>query len=82
MGLPLRSGPYRVISQLGVYGFDNESKRMQLLSVHPGVTIDQIKENSGFKMKIPKKISITKTPSKKELLILKKIDPSGMIIRK
>ena len=82
MGLPLRSGPYRVISQLGVYGFDNESKRMQLLSIHPGVTIDQIKENSGFKMIIPKKISITKTPSKKELLILKKIDPSGMIIRK
>jgi len=81
-GLPIGSGPYRVISQLGVYGFDDESKRMQLLSIHPGITINQIKENSGFEIIIPKKISTTTPPSKKELAILKKIDPAGMVIGK
>ena len=55
---------------------------MKLLSIHPGVTIDQIKENSGFEIIIPEKISVTKPPLQKELTILKKIDPAGMVIGK
>jgi len=81
-GLPKGSGPYRIITQLGVYGFDEKSKRMKLVSLHPGVTIDQIKENSGFEIIIPEKISVTNPPSKKEITILKKIDPAGMVIGK
>jgi len=37
--LPAGTGPYRVITQLGVYGFEEESKRMQLVALHPGVTV-------------------------------------------
>jgi len=81
-GLPRGSGPYRIITQLGVYGFDEKSKRMKLVSLHPGVTIEQIKENSGFEIIIPEKISVTNPPSKKEITILKKIDPAGMVIGK
>ena len=81
-GLPSGSGPYRVISQLGVYGFDSESKQMTLLSLHPGVTLEQIKENSGFEILLPDHVSITTPPSQKELKILKKIDPAGMVIGK
>ena len=81
-GLPKGSGPYRVISQLGVYGFDPESKEMMLLSLHPGVTVEQVRENSGFEIMIPKDLSITRPPSEKELRILKKIDPVGMVIGK
>ncbi len=81
-GLPTGSGPYRVISQLGVYGFDPESKEMTLLSAHPGVTIEQITESSGFAIRIPKYVSSTNPPSQKELNILKKIDPAGMVIGK
>jgi 3-oxoacid CoA-transferase subunit A/glutaconate CoA-transferase subunit A len=81
-GLPRGSGPFRVISQLGVYGFDSESKHMTLLSLHPGVTVEQIKENSGFEILIPSHVSITTPPSQKELKILKKIDPAGMVIGK
>ena len=81
-GLPKGSGPYRVISQLGVYGFDAESKQMVLLSLHPGVTVEQIKENSGFEIRIPHHVSVTMPPSQKELSILKKIDPAGMVIGK
>lgn len=81
-GLPTRSGPYRVITQLGVYGFDSESKHMLLLSMHPGVTVDQIRQHSGFEMIIPKNVTVTVPPSQKELRILKKIDPAGMVIGK
>jgi glutaconate CoA-transferase subunit B len=81
-GLPKGSGPYRVITQLGVFGFDEKSKKMKLVSLHPNVTIDMIKENSGFDIIIPKEVSITKPPLKDELKILKKIDPAGMVIGK
>ena len=81
-GLPRGSGPYRVISQLGVYGFDKESKQMTLISLHPGVTIEQVRENSGFEILIPKGISMTSPPSQKELQILQNIDPAGMVIGK
>ncbi len=81
-GLPTGSGPYRVISQLGVYGFDPESKQMMLLSLHPGVTVEQITENSGFAIRIPDHVSVTTPPSQKELSLLKKIDPAGMVIGK
>ncbi|MBN2598998.1 MAG: 3-oxoacid CoA-transferase [Candidatus Thermoplasmatota archaeon] len=81
-GLPKGSGPYRVITQLGVYGFDPESKEMLLLSLHPGVTVGQITENSGFPIGISQKVSVTTPPSSRELALLKKIDPAGMVIGK
>lgn len=81
-GLPKNSGPYRVITQLGVYEFDKELKKMKLISIHPGITLDQIKNNSSFDIIIPKKITVTKPPTNKELKILKEIDPAGMVIGK
>jgi len=81
-GLPKDSGPYRIITQLGVYGFEKDSKKMSLISVHPGVTIEQIKNNSSFEIIIPEKVTITQPPTDKELRILKKIDPAGMVIEK
>ena len=82
IGLPRNTGPYRVITQLGVYGFEDESKHMRLLLVHPGITIDLIRKNSGCEIIIPKKVGFTIPPSQKELEILKKIDPVGMVIGK
>ncbi len=81
-GLPKGSGPYRVITQLGVYGFDEVSKQMKLLSIHPGVTVDDVIRNSGFKLIIPENISITNVPSKNELKSLQEIDPAGVVIGK
>ena len=81
-GLPKNSGPYRVITQLGVYGFDTRSKQMKLISLHPNITIDQVLENTGFKIIIPDHIPMTKPPTKQELMILKKIDPAGIILQK
>jgi len=81
-GLPEGTGPYRVITQLGVYGFDEETKRMKLISVHPGVTVEEIKANTGFDLIIPETVTETQLPSEKELEILRKeIDPAGIVLR-
>jgi len=55
---------------------------MKLISIHPGITVDQIINNSSFDILIPEKIGITKPPTKNELKILKDIDPAGMVIGK
>ena len=82
-GLPAETGPYRVITQLGVMGFHDESKEMMLLNVHPGVTVDDVVKNTGFKLIIPEKVPVTSPPTREELQLLREeIDPSGIVIGK
>ncbi len=82
VGLPKNSGPYRVITQLGIYGFEDDSKRMKLISMHPGITVDDVRENSSFDMIIPADVTVTEPPAEEELELLKQLDPEGMAIGK
>ncbi|MGQ9679666.1 MAG: CoA-transferase subunit beta [Candidatus Bathyarchaeia archaeon] len=80
-GLPSNTGPYRIITQLGIMGFD-ESKRMKLLSVHPGATIEDVLNNTGFEMMVSGDVSTTDPPTDRELRLLREeIDPAGIVIR-
>jgi acyl CoA:acetate/3-ketoacid CoA transferase beta subunit len=80
-GLPRNTGPWRVITQLGIYAFD-DYKKMTLLSLHPNVNIKDIQENSSFPIKITNTIGITPEPTAKELKILRSLDPYHIILRK
>jgi acyl CoA:acetate/3-ketoacid CoA transferase beta subunit len=77
-GLPVGSGPYRLITQLGIYAFDEETKRLRLISLHPGVSLEEIKSNSEFEIIILEKIETTKAPTPQECAILREIDPLGI----
>jgi len=79
-GLPAGGGPYRVVTQLGLYGFEESSKRMQLLSLHPGVSLEQVQENSGFEILVPDEVGQNAPPSTEEQRILKEIDPQGLVL--
>ncbi len=81
-GLPEGTGPYRIITQLGVYGFDEATKRLKLMALHPGVTLDDIKANSSFEILIPDKVETTRPPTEEERKLLHEIDPTGMAIGK
>jgi acyl CoA:acetate/3-ketoacid CoA transferase beta subunit len=81
-GLPADSGPYRVITQLGVYGFDEASRRMTLLATHPGVSVDDIRAASSFELIIPAEVGTSEPPSPQVRRILREIDPTGMVIGK
>ena len=81
-GLPAGSGPYRLITQLGVYGFDEQSRRMKLLATHPGVTVDEIQANSGFELIVPDDVGTTEPPPPDARRIMREIDPTGMVIGK
>jgi glutaconate CoA-transferase subunit B len=80
-GLPAGSGPYRVISDLAVMSFNDDTKRMQVESVHPGVSFAQVQENTGFEILAAPGLMQTEPPEKEELRILREeIDPYRYII--
>jgi len=81
-GLPRSSGPYRVITQLGVYGFDDATKQLKLLALHPGVTLDDVRANSSMEILISDKLETTQPPTAEERQVLREIDPAGMVIGK
>src|SRR5262249_7831217 len=75
-GLPPGTGPYRVITDLAVLGYHDETKRMQVLSLHPGVTLEQVRENTGFEIDALEPVQTTAPPTELELLILRdEVDP-------
>jgi len=82
-GLPKGSGPYRVVTQLGVYGFDDRTREMILLSLHPGETREAVEACSSFRIVMPDIIENTIEPPWEYLKILREeIDPAGIILGK
>lgn len=82
-GLPPGTGPYKVISTLALMGYDPTNKRMCVESLHPGVTVDDIRANTGFEMLFVDPLPVTPEPTDEELRILREeVDPEGLIIGK
>lgn len=68
-------GPMRVISSMGIFSFEPESREMILASNHPGVSVDEIKKETGWPLRIARDIYETPAPSKDELEAVRKYDP-------
>ncbi len=80
-GLPPGTGPYRVVSTLALLDFDEETKRMRLLATNPGVTVEQVIENTGFELIIPPHVGQNEPPTEEELRILREeVDPERFYI--
>ena len=79
-GLPADTGPYRVITQLGLYGFDEDTRELTLLSLHPGVTVEEVQDASGFEIAVADDLDESPTPTAEELRLLREeLDPRGII---
>jgi glutaconate CoA-transferase subunit B len=82
-GLPAGGGPYKVISTLALMGYDSQTRRMRVESLHPGVTTEDVRRNTGFEMLFTENLPVTPEPSDEELAILRsQVDPSGLITGK
>ena len=55
---------------------------MVLESLHPGVTVEEIQENSSFPIHIPEEVIFTPPPSRDDVELLRELDPTGMAIGK
>jgi glutaconate CoA-transferase subunit B len=72
------SGPTSVVTDLGTYAFDRETGEMVLQTLHPGVTLERVRESMGWEPKVAEGIGETPDPSNDELrLIREELDPGG-----
>jgi len=80
-GLPPGTGPYRVITDLAILGYHEQSKRMEVRSLHPGVTLDQVRKATSFALEVASSLAVTEPPSDGELKILREeVDPLRYVI--
>ena len=78
-GLP-EGGPYRVITDMGIMGFDDKSKEMFLRGYYPGISPEKILENMEFDIDISQAEKVN-APTFDELKLLReKCDPQGLIL--
>jgi glutaconate CoA-transferase subunit B len=80
-GLPPNTGPFRVITDLAVLGFHEETRRMHILSLHPGKSKEDVLAATGFELTFADRLGTTTVPSKEELHILhNEVDPHRYIL--
>lgn len=72
------SGPTSVVTDLGTYAFDEATGEMTLMTMHPGVTLEQVRENMGWDPRVADDLGTTPAPTDAELrLIREELDPGG-----
>ena len=80
-GLPRGTGPYRVVTDLAVLGYHETTRRMEVLSLHPGVGLEQVRAATGFALGSAEELSTTLAPTAEELCILREeVDPHRYIL--
>lgn len=70
-GLPPNTGPYRVVTNLAILGFHPDNKKMMLLATQPGISIEQVVENTGFELLFDENITENEPPTLEEIRILR-----------
>lgn len=69
----------RVVSNLAVMDFGGPSHRMRLVSVHPGVSVDEAVQSTGFELEMAPQITESRLPTEEELRLIREvIDPGGL----
>jgi glutaconate CoA-transferase, subunit B len=80
-GLPSGTGPYKVFTNMAVMDFEPESRRMRIISVNPGYSLQDVQDNCGFELIKAPKITETEPPTEAELKILREdVDPHRYVI--
>jgi hypothetical protein len=57
--------------------FHPTEQRMRLRSVHPGVSLEQVREATGFELIIEGDVPETEPPSTEEVGLIRELDPTG-----
>jgi acyl CoA:acetate/3-ketoacid CoA transferase beta subunit len=68
---------YRVVTNLAVLDFGTADHAMRLVSVHPGVTVDEVLDQTGFSLHTSE-VRQTRAPTEAELRLLDELDPDGL----
>ena len=64
-------GPWKLVTGLGMLDFDRDRKRFTLASVHPGHSVEEILDNTGFPVEVPGQVPQTAGPAPTTLALLR-----------
>ena len=71
-------GMFRVVTDLAIMGFDEQSKEMKVLSLHEGVSNEQVQDNTGFDLAFEDTVQTTQPPTPEELAVVRELDPASL----
>ncbi len=74
-GMPEGSGPVLLISTKGVFTFDDVTKELMLIEIHPGASLEDIRAEVPWDLKIADKLSTTSIPTSEEVHIIRSFGP-------
>lgn len=75
-------GPHVVVTDKAIFGFAEDSRRMTVKSLHPGVSKSEVADACSFDLVWPQFLPITPRPTNRDLTILRRtIDPFGVLLK-
>jgi glutaconate CoA-transferase subunit B len=66
-GIHRPGGPFALLTGLGLFHFDRDRRRFRLESVHPGHSVEEIRDNTGFEFDCPARVPLTPAPDAETL---------------
>jgi acyl CoA:acetate/3-ketoacid CoA transferase beta subunit len=70
---------HRIVSNLGVFDVHGPGDTVRLLSLHPGVSLDEVVAATGFDLAIGGEVAVTREPTETELMIIRNVlDPKNL----
>ena len=78
-GLP-GGGPQAVITTMGIYRFDEETREMYLEKVHPGVDVKKVKASVKWDLQISPQLGETEPPTEEQVMIMRTLDPLAVYL--
>lgn len=80
-GLPPGNGPHLVFTELGIFDFEETSKRMRLKTLLPGISKEMVIDNTGFELLFADHIGEEDEPTEEELKVLREeVDPWRVVL--
>ncbi len=73
----LGGGPVAIITTLAVLRFPEGGGEAYLETVHPGHSVDEVRENTGWDLNVAAHVSETSSPTEAELAAIRRFDPEG-----
>ncbi len=68
-----------MVTDKALFDFGNAEREMQLVSLHPGVTLDEVRDSMGWKVRLAEDIAETPVPTDEELRVVREeLDPEGL----
>ena len=71
-------GMFRVVTDLAIMGFDEQSKEMKVLSLHEGVSNEQVQDNTGCDLAFDDTVQTAQAPAPEELAVVRELDPESL----